>query len=105
MHFMFDKVGWNKLVTALYLRGDPYETTDAVFGVKESLIVELGQVDGETASKYPGAHEGMRLLTYNLVLVAEEETATLREQRSMEALKKLNMAVKIVDGLPVPNVD
>lgn len=105
MHFMFDKVGWNKLVTALYLRGDPYETTDAVFGVKESLIVELGRVDGETASKYPGAHEGMRLLTHDFVLATEKETAVLRDQRSMEALKKLNMAVKIVDGLPVPDVD
>ncbi|KAF1980311.1 catechol dioxygenase [Bimuria novae-zelandiae CBS 107.79] len=105
MHFMFEKEGWDKLVTALYLRGDPYETSDAVFGVKESLIVELGQVDKETAGKYPGTHEGMRLLTYDFVLVTEKETAELRDRNSIEALKKLNMTVRIVDGLPVPDVN
>ncbi|EXA28521.1 hypothetical protein FOVG_19880 [Fusarium oxysporum f. sp. pisi HDV247] len=105
MHFMFEKESWDKLVTALYLRGDPYETSDAVFSVKESLIVELGQIDAEMASKYPGAHEGMKLLQYDFVLVTEEETANLRGQRSVEALKKLNMSVKFVDGLPVPDVD
>ena len=26
---------------ALYLRHDPYETSDAVFGVKESLVVQF----------------------------------------------------------------
>ncbi|KAH7109203.1 catechol dioxygenase [Dactylonectria macrodidyma] len=105
MHFMFEKEGWDTLVTALYLRNDPYETSDAVFGVKESLIVDLGQVDREMASKYPGTREGMRLLTYDFVLVTEKDTTALRDQRSIEALKKLNMTVKIVDGLPVPDVD
>ncbi|KAH7247573.1 putative catechol dioxygenase [Fusarium redolens] len=98
MHFMFEKEGWDKLVTALYLIGDPYETSDAVFGIKESLIVELGQVDAEMASKYPGAHEGMKLLQYDFVLVTEEETANLRGQRSVEALKKLNICVLLYNS-------
>ncbi|KAI7976983.1 hypothetical protein EIK77_002493, partial [Talaromyces pinophilus] len=44
MHFMFDKEGYDHLITSLYIRNDPYETSDAVFGVKNSLIVELDKV-------------------------------------------------------------
>ncbi|KAJ5182102.1 catechol dioxygenase [Penicillium cf. viridicatum] len=105
MHFMFEKEGWDKLITALYLRGDPYETSDAVFGVKEPLIVDLGRVDKDLASKYPGIREGTRLMTYDFVLVTDKETAQLRDRNSVEALKKLNMSVKLVDGLPVPEND
>ncbi|SPN96500.1 probable catechol dioxygenase [Cephalotrichum gorgonifer] len=105
MHFMFEKEGWDKLITALYLRGDPYETSDAVFGVKESLVVGLGRVDKAMASQYAGTQEGMKLLTYDFVLVTDKETAQLRDGNSVEALKKLNMVVRIVDGLPVPDVD
>jgi hypothetical protein len=89
---------------ALYLRNDPYESSDAVFGVKETLIVDLGKVDKETAEKY-GVKEGSKLLTYDFVLVSEEESSNLRAQRSKEALEKLGRRVKIVEGLPVPDVD
>ena len=47
---------------ALYLRGDPYETSDAVFGVKDSLVVDLKTVTPEQAKEY-GVAEGCRLLT------------------------------------------
>ena len=79
MHFMFDKPGWDKLTTALYLRGDPYETSDAVFGVKESLVVDLGLVDEAMVRLFPGGFVGMKLLTYDFVLVTEQETKRLRD--------------------------
>ncbi|EXJ83652.1 hypothetical protein A1O1_07276 [Capronia coronata CBS 617.96] len=104
MHFMFDKEGYDHLITALYLRGDPYETSDAVFGVKNSLIVELGKVDKATAEKY-GVDEGIALLTHDFVLVTDEESKRLREENSRKALAKLGKKVKIVEGLPVPDVD
>jgi hypothetical protein len=31
--------GFEKLTTAFYFKGDPYLTSDAVFGVKSSLVV------------------------------------------------------------------
>lgn len=42
--FSFDSLvlkanGYEKLTTALYFKGDPYLYSDAVFGVKSSLIV------------------------------------------------------------------
>ncbi|KAF2008781.1 catechol dioxygenase [Aaosphaeria arxii CBS 175.79] len=105
MHFMFEKEGWDPLITALYLRNDPYETSDAVFGVKRSLVVDLGTVTKDVASRYPGTYEGMKLLSYDFVLITEEESQKLRDNNSLEALTKFNISAKIVDGVPVPDVD
>lgn len=93
-----------RYLSALYLRGDPYETSDAVFGVKKSLVVDLGKVDKATAEKY-GVDEGIALLTHDFVLVTEEESRKLREENSRKALEKLGRRIKIVQGLPVPDVD
>ena len=35
----FQAPGYEELITALYWKGDPYIMSDAVFGVKSSLIV------------------------------------------------------------------
>ncbi|KAH8907753.1 dioxygenase-like protein [Coniochaeta sp. PMI_546] len=104
VHFMFGKEGWDKLITALYLRGDPYETSDAVFGVKKSLIVDLDRVDAATAAEY-GVAEGSWLLRQDFVLTTEKETADLRDQLAADALKRLGLNLKLVDHLPVPDVD
>ncbi|KIW11692.1 hypothetical protein PV08_10994 [Exophiala spinifera] len=104
MHFMFEKEGYDHLITALYLRNDPYENSDAVFGVKTPLIVDLGKVDKATAEKY-GVKEGTALMTYDFVLVSDKESAELRAENSRRALEKLGRRVKIVQGLPVPEVD
>ncbi|GLB08626.1 hypothetical protein AtubIFM57258_004524 [Aspergillus tubingensis] len=104
MHFMFEKGGFDHLITALYLRNDPYETSDAVFGVKDSLVVDIGKAGPEYAAKY-GVSEDHALLTYDFVLVSDEETSELRARNSKEALDKLGRKVKIVNGLPVPDLD
>lgn len=75
MHFVFKKDNWGNLTTALYLKGDPYKSSDALFSVKESLIVELGTVDQDTATLYPCATEGIKLLEHGFVLVSEGECA------------------------------
>ncbi|KAH8663227.1 Intradiol ring-cleavage dioxygenase [Ilyonectria robusta] len=100
MHFKFDKDGYDPLITALYLRGDPYENSDAVFGVKTPLVVDIHQVNEAIAAKH-NVPEGTKLLTYDFVLVTEEETNVLRSERSKEALKKLGRPIQIVQGLPI----
>lgn len=90
VHFMLEGKGFDKLVTALYPRGDPYETSDPVFGVKDSLIVDLGTVDEVVAEKY-GVKKGMKLLTYDFVLATNEQAAELRREKRAEAAKKLNL--------------
>jgi len=75
-----------------------------VFGVKESLLVNLGTVDSLQAAKY-GAEEGSKLMTYEFVLVSEEEAKALREQEAKKAMTALGLNMQWIDGLPVPEVD
>ncbi|KAI0546924.1 dioxygenase [Xylaria curta] len=104
LHFMFEKKGWDHLITALYMRGDPYETSDAVFGVKKSLIVEPQKIDGATAKEY-GVPEGSWVLKHDFVLTTEKETEDLRDRLAHEALEKQGLVLKLVDHLPVPDLD
>lgn len=46
IHFMVQARGYQRLVTHVFVEGDPYLDSDAVFGVKESLIRPFVQRDG-----------------------------------------------------------
>lgn len=86
------------------MRGDPYETSDAVFGVKKSLIVEPQKIDSAAAKQYDVA-EGSWILRHDFVLTTDEETANLRDQLALKALEKQGLILKLVDHLPVPDLD
>ena len=75
-----------------------------MFGVKESLLIDLGTVDGEMAKTY-GVKEGTKLISYDFVLVSEQESRELREKNAMEAMKDLGLRMKLYNGLPIPDVD
>jgi len=90
--------------SALYARGDPYETSDAVFGVKDSLVVDYSTADKEIAQKYD-VKEGTLLMTYDFVLVSDEEASELRDEKSRNALQGLGWTVKMLEGLPIPDLD
>ncbi|KAF6530393.1 hypothetical protein HZS61_001705 [Fusarium oxysporum f. sp. conglutinans] len=100
MHFKFKKAGYDPLITALYIRGDPYETSDAVFGVKESLIVDLGTVSEVSglSEKY-GVPGTTKLLRYDFSLVSEAEVGTLRHEEAVKSAVNLDNDVKVVDGI------
>jgi protocatechuate 3,4-dioxygenase beta subunit len=71
------KETYNELITALYIRGDPYEATDAVLDVKTSLIVDTLKVkDASIAAKY-GVSEQDWLIKYDFVLTTPDETQPL----------------------------
>jgi hypothetical protein len=89
---------------ALYIRNDPYETSDAVFGVKKSLVVDFSTADAEIAQNY-GVKEGSKVLKHDFVLVDEKETERLRDENAMKAMKKLGRKVKLLNHLPVPDLD
>jgi len=53
LHFMIQSPGYDKLVTHLFVRGDEFLDSDAVFGVKDSLIVDFAKnARGEYALRY-----------------------------------------------------
>ncbi|THZ24004.1 aromatic compound dioxygenase [Aureobasidium pullulans] len=105
MHFMFDKSGYDPLITALYMKNDPYESTDAVFGVKQSLIVEVGKVDERDQAEKYGVKTGTSLITYDFVLVTDEAARKLRRSKAEEAMNSQGRKVRFIDDLPVPDVD
>lgn len=75
-----------------------------MFGVKESLIVDLKAVSAEHVQQY-GVKEGTKLLTYDFVLVTDQESKELREKNALAAMKQLGIHAKLLNGLPVPDVD
>ncbi|KAH7166434.1 putative hydroxyquinol 1,2-dioxygenase [Dactylonectria macrodidyma] len=100
IHFMLQKEGYDKLVTALYPRGDPYECSDPVFGVKQSLIIDIGTVD-ETISKSYHVPVGMKMVKYNFVLMTTQEALELRRKKAEDAFRKMEKqsTLRVVDGL------
>ena len=54
LHFMIEAPGCDKLVTHLFVKGDKYLDSDAVFGVKDSLIVNFKKKNaaGEATCNY-----------------------------------------------------
>lgn len=47
----------------------------------------------------------MAFLKHDFVLVTKEETEKLRDKNAMEAMEALGLRMKLVDHLPVPDVD
>ena len=86
----------------MYLRGDPYETSDAVFGVKESLVVDLANAEDVpgVVEKY-GVSGKMKVMKYDFVLVSDDEVAALRNQKALTAAKHLGMKLRLEKGLLV----
>jgi protocatechuate 3,4-dioxygenase beta subunit len=45
IHFLISAPGYRELVTALYVKGDPHIDSDTVFGVTDSLVIEINEKD------------------------------------------------------------
>jgi hypothetical protein len=86
----------------LYLRGDPYETSDAVFGVKDSLIVDLqAAADINGCCEEYGVPGTLKVLKYDFVLVTDVEVTALRNQKALDAASSLGLRLKLDNGFLV----
>ncbi|MCE0764420.1 maleylacetate reductase and hydroxyquinol 1,2-dioxygenase domain-containing protein [Pseudonocardia kujensis] len=61
LHFMIDAPGHRRLITQLFVRGGRYLDSDAVFGVKEDLVVDFASRTGPTPDGAPVAGEWREL--------------------------------------------
>lgn len=53
MHYLITAPGFQKIVTHTFAGGDTYLESDAVFGVKQSLVAPFERVDAETVWRSP----------------------------------------------------
>ncbi|KAI5952329.1 hypothetical protein KGF54_003195 [Candida jiufengensis] len=100
LHFIIEKPGYDQLITALYAKGDPYETSDAVFGVKSPLLFELDKLGEEKAKKYD-MNPNDWYLKWHFKIITEEESKKLVIKKNTEAIK--NSGENLVlnsNGLP-----
>jgi hydroxyquinol 1,2-dioxygenase len=68
LHFMISAPGHEKLVTHVFVQGDAYLDTDAVFGVKNSLIREYTQEEPGMAADGTEVKTTWRKLNYDFGL-------------------------------------
>ena len=87
------------------MKNDPYESSDAVFGVKESLIIELQEVTDQAMAEKYDVNLGTKLIKYDFVLVTEQVALQLRMDKAAEAMKAQGRDFEFIDGLPVPTLD
>jgi len=53
IHFMIDAPGYERLITHIFVEGDPYLESDAVLGVKDGLVTEFNtNVSSEAARRW-----------------------------------------------------
>lgn len=101
IHFIIEKPGYDKLITALYLRGDKYEFSDAVFGVKSDLVFDLEPLGAERAAQH-GMNAEDWYLNWDFRIITEQEATDLVTSKNVEALKKSGENLVLnQDGLPV----
>ncbi|MFI5187422.1 MAG: intradiol ring-cleavage dioxygenase [Chitinophagales bacterium] len=54
IHFMINAPGYERLITHLFVKGDKYLDSDAVFGVKDSLVLDFKLNDSPAAINASG---------------------------------------------------
>jgi len=69
VHFIVSAQGYQDVTTHVFVEGDPYLDSDAVFGVKESLIVPFVRHDDVPAAERLGVTNPFYTAEYDFVLV------------------------------------
>jgi catechol 1,2-dioxygenase len=68
IHFLITAPGYEPLVTHLFVRSDPYLSSDAVFGVKDELIIDFIEHDDPAEAAKQGVGNPFFTATYDFVL-------------------------------------
>ncbi|MDJ0947773.1 MAG: intradiol ring-cleavage dioxygenase [Alphaproteobacteria bacterium] len=68
VHFIVSAEGFAPVTTQLFVEGDPYIDSDAVFGVKDTLVVPFGESDDPTLAERWGLVPPVRTVAYDFGL-------------------------------------
>lgn len=70
IHFIVSAPGYRNVVTHLFVAGDPYLDSDAVFGTKDSLVVPFVSNDSAAEAAEHGVTAPFYTVSYDFVLTA-----------------------------------
>ncbi|MEU4877649.1 dioxygenase [Streptomyces sp. NPDC021608] len=68
IHFVVDAHGHRPLTTHVFVAGSPYQDSDAVFAVKDSLVVDFAQVDDVEKALAHRVAAPFRMAEFDIVL-------------------------------------
>jgi protocatechuate 3,4-dioxygenase beta subunit len=74
LHFIVAAPGYRTVTTHVFVDDSPYLDSDAVFGVKESLVRPVPEVDDPTRAAELGLPNPFRTLTFDLTLLRNDQT-------------------------------
>jgi protocatechuate 3,4-dioxygenase beta subunit len=92
LHFIVDAAGYRPVTTHVFVDDSPYLDSDAVFGVKESLIRAVPVVDDPARAGQLGLPNPFRTLTFDLTL--------LRTDQARPAAQPGDVQPTVVRGAP-----
>jgi catechol 1,2-dioxygenase len=92
LHFIVAAPGYRPVTTHVFVEDSPYLDSDAVFGVKESLIREVPEVDDPVRAADLGLPNPFRTLTFDLTL--------LRADQAPPAAQPAQAQPTVVPGAP-----
>lgn len=69
LHFIVTATGYRPVTTHVFVAGSPYLDADAVFGVKDSLVRDVPEVDDAERAARAGLANPFRALTFDLRLL------------------------------------
>lgn len=83
LHFIVAAPGYRPVTTHVFVDDSPYLDSDAVFGVKESLVRPVPEVDDLARAAEAGLPNPFRTLTFDLSLLRADQAP--RSARPAEA--------------------
>jgi len=72
LHFIAAAPAYRPVTTHVFIADSPYLDSDAVFGVKDSLVREVPQVDDPARAARVGLANPFRALTFDLTLLPDD---------------------------------
>jgi protocatechuate 3,4-dioxygenase beta subunit len=92
LHFIVAADGYRPVTTHVFVADSPYLDSDAVFGVKESLVRDVPEVDDPAQAGEWGLANPFRTLTFDLTL--------LRADQTPPAAQPADVQPTVVPGVP-----
>jgi len=68
VHFIVSAEGYKAVITELFAEGDPYLDSDAVFGVRDSLVVDFVRYETQAEAERYNTTVPFYTVTYDFVL-------------------------------------